>query len=166
MADFILRIKSGQAQEWREVALGEVTTLGRSNASDVVIDDSLASRQHVEILIQNNQIFLKDLGSSNGTKIMGRRIQTGQPFPFSAGGFFSIGDTLFQVVAKQANSRYHLWYRLETQAWQQVTFDQDALIGRGEDCDLTLSETHVSRHHCLIQAKDGAFYIKDLWSQN
>jgi pSer/pThr/pTyr-binding forkhead associated (FHA) protein len=166
VAEYILRIKPEQAQAWSEINLREVTTLGRSSDNDVIVNDRLASRHHAQILIENDQIYLKDLGSSNGTKIMGRKIQAGHPFPFSAGGFFSIGDTLLQVVAKQSNQRYHLWYRIENQTWQQVTFDQDVLVGRGEDCDLPLSESHVSRHHCLIQTKDGVFFLKDLGSQN
>ena len=166
MTDYILRMKPEQAQAWSEATLGEVTTLGRSGHCDVVVNDRLASRRHVQILIQNGAIFLKDLGSSNGTKVMGRRIQAGLLFPFSAGGFFSIGDTLLQVVEKQSNQRYHLWYRIENQAWREVTFDQDALVGRGEDCDLPLTESHVSRHHCMIQTKEGVFFLKDLGSQN
>lgn len=35
------------------------------------------------------------------------------------------------------------------------------LIGRGQDCDLKISDISVSRNHCQIHYRDGRFYLQD-----
>ncbi len=40
------------------------------------------------------------------------------------------------------------------------------VIGRAEDCDLTLTNPLVSRHHCVLTVRDGGVYVRDLESSN
>lgn len=40
------------------------------------------------------------------------------------------------------------------------------LIGRGADCDLSILESEVSRHHCLIRIRGRDTTISDLGSSN
>jgi hypothetical protein len=35
------------------------------------------------------------------------------------------------------------------------------LLGRGQDCDLKVSDITVSRNHCTINYKNGKFYLQD-----
>lgn len=48
-------------------------TVGRSESCDVVMNDTCVSRQHARISItlkkKKNYVFIKDLGSTNGTTI-------------------------------------------------------------------------------------------------
>ncbi len=50
-----------------------IFTVGRSNSCSIVINDTCVSRQHARISIiikkKKNYIFIKDLGSTNGTLI-------------------------------------------------------------------------------------------------
>lgn len=50
-----------------------IFTVGRSNSCSIVINDTRVSRQHARIHIsvkkKKNYIFIKDLGSTNGTSI-------------------------------------------------------------------------------------------------
>ena len=39
-------------------------------------------------------------------------------------------------------------------------------IGRGEDCDITLPDRHVSRYHTRISWVDGHYRVEDLGSKN
>jgi len=39
-------------------------------------------------------------------------------------------------------------------------------IGRGEDCDITLPDRHISRHHARISWTDGHYVVEDLGSKN
>ncbi|MBP7678536.1 MAG: FHA domain-containing protein [Thermoanaerobaculia bacterium] len=59
----------------REVDLsaGEVT-LGRSRSSTVRVDHESVSRSHALLTLSNGKAVLKDLNSSNGTFVAGRRI--------------------------------------------------------------------------------------------
>jgi len=40
------------------------------------------------------------------------------------------------------------------------------IIGRAEDCDIVIDNLAVSRHHSIIEKKEGAFTINDLDSNN
>ena len=42
----------------------------------------------------------------------------------------------------------------------------DNLVGRGEDCDVTLSDGSLSRKHAQILVEKGSHFIKDLGSRN
>jgi pSer/pThr/pTyr-binding forkhead associated (FHA) protein len=39
------------------------------------------------------------------------------------------------------------------------------LIGRGQDCDLKVSDISVSRNHCQIQYMKGKFLLQDMGSK-
>jgi hypothetical protein len=60
-----------------EIILKERMIFGRSSKSHFVIDASFnsISRSHLEIKIENDNIYVKDLGSSNGTFINEEKLQ-------------------------------------------------------------------------------------------
>jgi pSer/pThr/pTyr-binding forkhead associated (FHA) protein len=53
----------------------EVTTFGRKTENDIVIDNPAISGFHGKILIENDQYFVEDLNSTNGTFMNGQRIK-------------------------------------------------------------------------------------------
>jgi hypothetical protein len=62
------------AEDGRQLGLaGEVTTLGRALDNDVVIADSRVSRYHAQIRRVRAGYVVRDLGSTNGTSVAGRR---------------------------------------------------------------------------------------------
>ncbi len=58
----------------KEYALGERTTIGRGDSSDIRILDGMISKLHAEITHANGRWSLRDLGSSNGTLVNGHRV--------------------------------------------------------------------------------------------
>jgi len=48
--------------------------IGRSETADVLINNSLVSRNHTKIIKNGNKYFIEDLGSMNGTYVNGQRI--------------------------------------------------------------------------------------------
>jgi hypothetical protein len=52
--------------------------LGRSRDADVQVDDPNVSRKHAEVRPSGAQWTVRDLGSTNGVKVNGRRIQGAQ----------------------------------------------------------------------------------------
>ena len=48
-------------------------TLGRSRKCDIVVDDPNVSREHAEVRPRGGSWVLRDLGSTNGSSINGRR---------------------------------------------------------------------------------------------
>lgn len=74
------------ARPWLEIAgdryplLGSMTTLGRDETADIVVDDPGVSRRHSEIRVTTDGPHLvtaiRDLNSTNGTFVNGERISS------------------------------------------------------------------------------------------
>jgi hypothetical protein len=59
----------------RTVLTGPRVLLGRSRECDMVIDDPNVSRRHAELRRQDDTWIVTDLGSTNGVKVNGRRVE-------------------------------------------------------------------------------------------
>jgi pSer/pThr/pTyr-binding forkhead associated (FHA) protein len=60
----------------REVTLSKArVTIGRRPQNDIVIDSAAASAEHAVIVTHNNDSFLEDLNSINGTEINGQPVK-------------------------------------------------------------------------------------------
>ncbi len=56
--------------------LGEgITLIGRSRRCDIVIEDPNVSRQHAEVRRQGGEYIIRDLGSTNGTRVNRRDVK-------------------------------------------------------------------------------------------
>ena len=79
------------------------TTVGRDGSADIQVEDNGLSRQHFEILWDGKRGGVRDLGSTNGTKVNGRVItETG----IEADSVISAGRTefVFKVIAKAVSN--------------------------------------------------------------
>ena len=63
----------GPQGEWE--LRNDVTVIGRSRRCDIVLADPNVSRQHVEIRHQGDGFMLRDLGSTNGTRLNRRDVK-------------------------------------------------------------------------------------------
>lgn len=52
------------------------TILGRAQDSTIAVEDNRISRHHISITLQHGETVLKDLGSTNGTFVNGKRVQS------------------------------------------------------------------------------------------
>jgi hypothetical protein len=68
----------------------ELLTIGRLSECDVVVNDSGASRRHAQIRTADGVSTITDLGSTNGTKVNGRDVQSAQ---LSNGDRITVGAT-------------------------------------------------------------------------
>ncbi len=79
----------------REFTLREgVNTIGRKQDCDIRIPLSDVSRRHTEILIQDDEVVIKDLGAANGTYLNNRRVEEEDLEP---GDQIIIGPVVFTV---------------------------------------------------------------------
>jgi len=74
----------------RNVLSGSRVVLGRSREADIVLQDPNVSRRHAELRRENGGWQIVDLGSTNGIKVNGRRVDNQ---PLSAGDQITIGVT-------------------------------------------------------------------------
>lgn len=80
----------------RSVSTSGTVALGRSSSCDLVVNDSEASRRHAEVVNEDGQPVLRDLGSTNGTLVNGRVIDA--PICLSVGDIITIGASNIEVV--------------------------------------------------------------------
>src|ERR1700757_866547 len=94
--DFQLRIVRGRAGA-ETLKLGDgITVVGRHDDCQLRIKSSQVSRRHCELFEKKGLLLVKDLGSSNGTYVNGKRIQ-GQRV-LDAGDELAIGPILLRVA--------------------------------------------------------------------
>jgi hypothetical protein len=95
---YVIEVKDGTGTAERHELYDEVTILGRSQKrAQIVIPDSKASGQHVELTFLGGQVSVRDLGSTNGTFYDRRQVD--RPFVLPPNGSFQIGDTNIRLVA-------------------------------------------------------------------
>ena len=111
-----LRVESSTAEgrvAWRGVVdvegkrhplLKSRTVIGRGSDADITISDSGTSRKHVEILWDGERAMVRDMQSTNGTLLNGRKVVEAALAPDST---VTIGrtDIVFRVVAQAAPPR-------------------------------------------------------------
>jgi FHA domain len=74
MAKIILALNN---QVLREIPLAKPrVTIGRAPHNDIVIDDRAVSAKHAAIVTTNDESFLEDLNSTNGTQVNGQPVRT------------------------------------------------------------------------------------------
>ena len=59
----------------RDTALGGECVIGRHPTVDFVLEDKLASRRHLRVYPLDGSWVVEDLGSTNGTRVNGQRVQ-------------------------------------------------------------------------------------------
>ena len=88
----------------REVLVsGTRLTLGRTDAADVVIDDSSLSRVHASINREGDRIWVSDEGSTNGTSVNGLPVPPAGT-PLADGDEIYLGQTIIVVHLQAAGS--------------------------------------------------------------
>lgn len=79
----------------RVVTVESVMDVGR-DGHDVLLDDPTASRHHCKVEPADGGLLVTDLGSANGTRVDGQRIE--QPRLVPPGGVIALGETELLVV--------------------------------------------------------------------
>jgi len=77
------------------------TVIGRGSDADITISDAGTSRKHVEILWDGERAMVRDMNSTNGTMLNGRKV-TEAALPPDATVTIGRTDIVFRVVAQAA----------------------------------------------------------------
>ncbi len=87
----------GGETKTQEIALKQFPALlGRSREAAVKLPHPLVSRQHCEIFESDGKLFVRDLGSLNGTYVGSERVQS--PMSLEPGSLLTIGTVTFRAV--------------------------------------------------------------------
>ncbi len=171
-----------------------VVTLGRATTNDIALLDTKMSRNHAKIENGPDGCFVVDLGSANGTRVNGNRIQRAQ---ISLGDTIQIGNSVLRFavqtpdesgdqmtvinseeqlgltlnqmtlsIALNDNAQPLLVVHTPDRTWD-LALDVDSLsIGRSQENDLVLDYEKVSRRHARIERHRNEIILRDLGSTN
>ncbi len=126
---FYLLILDGD-RKGEEVPLGEARfTIGRKDKNDLVLHDPRVSGFHAEVVLEGGKWILRDLGSTNGTFLDGRRVEE---VPLEHGDTFSVGVLRLRFVDREGGPLAE-----ESQTVQVARVDKDLLEKAGKKHSLT-----------------------------
>ncbi len=96
---YALRFISGKYQggEFPLPPAGEIV-IGRSSELDMVLVEDMVSRRHAKITVTDGQIFIQDLGSTNGSFVNGEKIKRAR---LDEGDRILIGTSIIKVIAAE-----------------------------------------------------------------
>ncbi|MGK2859958.1 MAG: diguanylate cyclase [Thermoanaerobaculia bacterium] len=83
----------------------EEQTIGRSDDSEIRIEDDSASRFHARLVVKDRRVTLVDLDSTNGTLVNEKPVSE---FELRDGDLIQIGETIFKFLAGgNVETKYH-----------------------------------------------------------
>jgi len=122
----------------------DVTVVGRKRGvCDVYIDRSSVSKLHCVIVKTDGLLFIRDLGSTNGTKVNGQRVTRGALLP---GDELAFANARFRVYLgpnepepeRQSDGTEMMTSFPEAELASNDSFDDEAIAGLGSDSDVRL----------------------------
>jgi ABC-type multidrug transport system ATPase subunit/pSer/pThr/pTyr-binding forkhead associated (FHA) protein len=177
----------------REIKEGEMI-VGRSHDCDLQIEDEKISRRHFKLNRRGNDVWITDLGSTNGTKVSGEKISANVEIALPFGQFVESGSVVFHVqaapdtpiepataseefsvpstqdqVAREGleMSNFKLLFRRSNEPWMEVQLPLgEFVIGRYAEADLYIEGETISRRHARFTVGLDAVFIQDLGSTN
>lgn len=117
----------------------DVTVVGRKRGvCDVFIDRSSVSKLHCVIVKTDGLLFIRDLGSTNGTKVNGQRVTRGALLP---GDELAFANARFRVYLgpdePEAPARAERTEMMTAEIDDSINLDED-LDGLGSASDVRL----------------------------
>ena len=80
----------------RTFPLGDELTVGRAPGCQVTLDDTYASQIHARLFARDGQLFVEDLGSTNGTWM--NRQKVAGPVVLKRGDTLKVGNTVMELT--------------------------------------------------------------------
>jgi pSer/pThr/pTyr-binding forkhead associated (FHA) protein len=175
---------------------GARVVIGRSSGCDVRLPDPSVSLRHASIRAQGAEYSIVDEGSTNGTWLGKTRLAAQTPQIIRSGDLVRIGRVWLEIIIDQkpatpdlGAATRDLAHALVRNAMSQlgdgttvilhVTQGRDAgaelrleeegrlyTIGRGDACDLPLSDEDTSREHAAFIRRGSQILVRDLGSTN
>jgi hypothetical protein len=162
---YVLRFISGKYQGGEFPIVPEKQILvGRSSDLDMVLVEDMVSRKHARIAMQADQIWIEDLGSTNGTFVNGEKIKRAR---LKEGDRVLIGTSILKLIAGDApRDSMDAKRELENVASQRRTSQARTMSGSIEEVPLPdllqLFGTSKKNGVLVIRTDDdvGRIYLK------
>src|SRR5919112_441151 len=93
LGEFGIQARLVRPHDDPELAPTQGAVLGRSREADIVVDDANVSRRHAEIRPSGGSWTVRDLGSTNGIKVNGRRVDPSRAQSLTTGDVIELGTS-------------------------------------------------------------------------
>jgi hypothetical protein len=132
---YVLRFISGKYQGGEfPIVPDKQILVGRSSDLDMVLVEDMVSRKHARIAMQQDQIWIEDLGSTNGTFVNGEKIKRAR---LKEGDRVLIGTSILKLIAGDApRDSMDAKRELENVASQRRTSQARTMSGSIEEVPL------------------------------
>lgn len=155
-------------------------TIGRKEGNTIRLTERNVSRRHARLQKQDVGYTIEDLGSYNGVKINGRRIDAETQTPLSAGDQVTIGDYVIALQSEAATEAMpapptgmeplppaRLVMLTPPAPGAEFALQRDGMrIGRAEDLEIWINHRSISREHAVVKMEGDQIKIVDLESAN
>ncbi len=85
-------------------------TIGKAQDNQIIYDEDGVSRNHLRVQIRDNQVFITDLGSQNGTLLKDLKLTPLKDYPYPNLGPICLGDRkntiLIEAINESEDSKY------------------------------------------------------------
>lgn len=158
-------------------------SIGSSPENHLALVSEGVDPHHAKLIQENHRYFLKDNNSTSGSFINGQRVTQKEILP---GDVIKLGSAEIIVLdprslAEKNADKSAVERSKDTPAtpWRLISEssllagkhfainpDRSTVIGRGNQCDIVIPGTHLSRQHTEITIEGNHLRIRDLGSAN
>ncbi len=179
----LILVRDGNRKEVPVGLRGDFSSflMGRAAEADLFLNDVTVSRRHCRLFREAQNIAIEDLGSQTGTFRNGQKVS--QPVSLRDDDEIRVGGVVLRVRIEEQNIEDGTGV-LPAREREVIPVPPSVevrktppdlviplgreilLIGRAPTCSVRLEHPTVSRRHAEIQARNGAFIVRDLSSTN
>ncbi|MBC7397141.1 MAG: GGDEF domain-containing protein [Bdellovibrionales bacterium] len=88
----------GTPQGHRYFITADEMIIGRDPTADISIPDSSVSRKHAKVIREGSVVKIEDLGSSNGTAVNGRKLESGHVAKLAKEDLIKLGNSIVKYL--------------------------------------------------------------------
>lgn len=151
---------------------------------DILIEDTRVSRRHASVEVNGESLVVRDLGSTNGTKVDGAEVPEGESMELHHGGVLSLGGCELTLTMPGEKMRTQMPSGGRTASMTiapTVGMTQIVLrvgeeeydlsigtysIGRRADNDIVIEDPYASGSHAELEVTEDGVFLTDLGSTN
>lgn len=149
-------------------------SIGSAAGNDLVVDGAGVAPQHAEIIVKHEKLTLVNKA---GQGVSVNDSPLADSVELKVNDILRIGEAELQVIDPKSEQRPAAPADAEKTGWalkanhaalanRVFPIKAETIVGRSNECDITLAAAHLSRRHARLFVEKGLLYVRDLGSAN